>query len=142
MFDWIKSWFIKGPEKEPFKMDVQDFISEALLQICNGIKDAQNKTSGRNEEIFFQPLIVPTPVNSSGPSPRDNFYSIDFDLAVTIEKKSRISSEIGLSAGGKILVVPIDINIERAKSTDETTSSISRMKFSIPVIYPSVPKPH
>ena len=97
-------------------------------------------SSFRNEGHIFNAIIVPAPINSNGPSPRDNLYMLDFDLAITIEKKSNTSNEAGISVIG--IEPNIKVNANFKENITETNAFISRMKFQIPVIYPSSPKPH
>jgi hypothetical protein len=118
-------------------MTLRDFISDTLVQISSGIQDAQKKTSPNliPDNQCFNPRIVPYPINSSGPSPRDNLYNIDLEIAITVGHQTHSSGKIG------IVVVPdIDLSFKNSKNTTNTFAG--KIKFTIPMIYPSIPNPH
>jgi len=129
MLNRIKNYF-RGKKEEPLKMDLQEFISEALMQVCNGIKDAQDKTSKKeieeNVKDYFEAYIVPyNPIEKSA------LYKVDFDITIGLQKKT--NKKLGIS------VISSDLGFGFAKNKDNINSVTSRMKFTIPVIYPSVP---
>lgn len=112
-------------------MDLQIFISNSLTQIMNGIHDAQvsyGKDLNKKDEQLFKPLIAPTHIHGL----EKNNTRIEFDISVTvisnkiyvIEGKANMKSGIGLD--GKL-------------NSENSNSSISRVKFSVPVIYPATP---
>jgi hypothetical protein len=119
-------------------MDLKNYITESLLQLMDGIKDAQDKISTapipENDKKYFGAYIAPTPLNLNK-NTHDNFEKIEFDIALTVSKDS--------TATGKLKISVMQIDFEgRSQSVEEKNSSVSRMKFSIPVIYPSMPKQH
>ena len=140
MCKWVKNYFCQTKNE----MSLQTFISDALLQVCNGIKDAQVKMREtpilEEEEKFFRAQICPTPINSNTvPSPRDNLYLIEFEVIITIKRESTKSE------GGTIFVVGeplVSLNYSNTKAVEQTNAAVNRIKFSVPVIYPSDPKTH
>lgn len=131
-FKKIKSCF-QNNDKSSQLMNLDTFISDALTQISNGIKDAQKKVGGievsDKDKHFFQPIIVP----SYSGNDKESLQMISFDVAVMV---SRSSSN---AVHGKIFVVA---SMDGELSSKEEYSSISRIKFSIPMRYPISVRPH
>lgn len=134
---WNK-YISKENQEKANSMNLQNFVTESLLQIIDGIKDAQNKISAieipEDDKKYFTPYIAPTPLNIDKKI-YENYDKIEFDIAITVSKDSTQSGKMRISVAG----LEID---GRSQSLVNSHSSISRIKFSIPVIYPSMPKPH
>lgn len=105
-------------------MTLEEFVQQSLTQIHNGVAKARvgNTQIGviinanDNPKIGFR-------------SPGDQVgFLVDFDVAVTVSEKT--GNEVGagiqianlLSGGGK-------------KTTDSETASVSRICFSVPIVY-------
>lgn len=103
-------------------MDLETFIAETLRQIVNGVQTAQLHEDCKEARI--NSLSAPGYV---GPLPKPT--QVDFDVAITVsegtEKQGKgnigVASYFGI--GGQ------------ARSTTGN-SSVSRIKFSIPVVLP------
>ena len=119
-------------------MNLQNFITESLLQVIKGIKDAQNKINitdiPEDDKKYFTSYIAPTPLNVDKKI-YENHDKIEFDVAITVSKDSTKTGKFHITVAG----VEID---GRSQTSANSHSSVSRIKFSIPVIYPSMPKPH
>jgi hypothetical protein len=106
-------------------MELQTFIQEALVQIANGVKNANkaiyDKYSSENETICknypFQ-IFSNMGLNSSG------VPSIDFDVAV------HAVSDTSARGGAKITVMDF-VNIGGEADTSKSTSTQHRIKFSV-----------
>ena len=111
-------------------MDLQKFITQSLVEIMNGLKDAQTQLQDSHARI------CPTfhSVHSGkahwiGEAKGGRYITlIDYDIAV--EATSRDGSE------AKISVVSLLSGGAKA-SEEESAKTASRIKFSIPVIYPN-----
>lgn len=112
-------------------MELKEFVATALTQIFEGIQDAQARTLGNGEinpglvggmrlELAKQGIFM-----SAG----DGWVrSVEFDVAVTI------GASEGLTGGMGLVVGPFVIG---AKGEAESQSStISRIRFAVPVAYP------
>ena len=88
-------------------MNIKDFVSESLRQICQGIVEAQKKG-----------------VNRAGSVSKD----IKFDIAVTVSE--------GQESGGKagISVWSVGANIQG--KSEASSSTVSRIQFVVPIFYP------
>ena len=116
-------------------MNLDTFISQSLAQILQGIQDAQSFTRENPSGAKVNPRGVTALEKDSGGQnqPHDlqtklPVHQVDFDIAVTVT-----DSKEG-EAGGKLSVVGIGVG-GKAYTTGEH-SSVSRISFSIPVIWP------
>ena len=113
-------------------MDLKTFVSETLLQISEGIVEAQKatKTSGTsiNPPLYNSSTSRENQINTSN---KVNFIPqyIEFDVLVTVENSN--------TAGGKGNIHIAMFGLEAGKNTGSKDSSASRIKFSIPVAWPS-----
>ncbi len=96
-------------------MELKDFVSQSFQDIANGVIDAQEKLKETDAIInaFNQVKL----------------RNIEFDIATT----AREGKEIEGKAGIKIYVASANAG---GKSISEN-SSISRLKFTIPVVLPN-----
>lgn len=110
-------------------MELKEFIVDALKDITDAVKECQQNIN--NGAIF-------APTNASS----DNFIvtdqgeltvsNIEFDVAVT----AATENTDGISGGGGINVMGVTIGAKGSNEDKATESHTSRIKFSIPVIYP------
>jgi len=118
-------------------MDLKEFVKESIVQIAKGIE-------GANEELMNSSAMV-NPVNIAANSGSAQVYArtktpsgqslgsrvvekVQFDVAVVAE-----TGEEG-SVGAKLSIASIGIGAKG--KTESTNKSESRIKFSIPVVYP------
>jgi hypothetical protein len=91
-------------------MDVKEFVSDMLKQIIDGVVDVQNNTSA---------VVVP----HSG-----TCNKINFDIAVTVVESKE--------SGGKAGISVYSIGAGVTGKTESSSSTVSRIKFEIPVELP------
>jgi hypothetical protein len=111
-------------------MELQEFIHLTLTQVINGVKQAQETTKETGAKI--------NPGVTIGSGNTDNFYQgehnhfplqeIEFDIAIQTENETE--------AGGTIGVVIASIGAGAKGKMKDTQSSVSRIRFSIPVVFP------
>lgn len=115
-------------------MNLKEFITTTLVEIAEGVKDAQSHYSDlggtvnpssmakANEEFYFK--------NRTG-NPNDRFYlsRIDFEIGLT--------DNSGSESGGGIGVFLASVGIGANTKSQETISSITKVKFSVPVKLPT-----
>ena len=112
-------------------MELKNFVAEALKQIVDGVIIAQEY--GRTKGARINPLHLPVR-NAEGKSHSVTFRSdiphdIEFDVAVTTTTGS------GTSGGVGVFVGPVGVGSKG--QTTKANESISRIKFTIPVVLPS-----
>jgi hypothetical protein len=112
-------------------MDLRKFIAETLTQIIGGISDAQENMlefQKGEDSNYTAPYVNPNPVSEN----HKKLSDIEFDVAVTVSKGNSAEGGGGLSVMG--------VSIGGKGASEQTNSSVSRIKFSIPVSYPYVYK--
>ena len=100
-------------------MQLQDFISESILQIVNGILDAQTKNI-TNARINPSNLKLGTKMTQQELYDFDNrmlLSRVEFDVAVNAEESAGAKGGIG--------------------KIDTKSSSINRIKFNVPIALPN-----
>jgi|ERR1035437_12663 hypothetical protein len=102
-------------------MDLKDFIEHSLLQICDGVKEAKDKSNT---------LIAPKTlwIEGMGSDYRKE-QMVEFDIAVTTFEMSK--KDEGGKAGIGIGVAKASIGTQTDK--EKSHESISRIKFAVPV---------
>lgn len=100
-------------------MKLQDFVSETLKEIIDGVLAAQRYAASKNARI-----------NPGSPVRRESQQHVEFDVAVTTTEGTETKGGIGVFVG------PVGLGSQGR--TDNTNSSVSRIKFSIKVELPSV----
>lgn len=117
---------------ENTQLQLKDFVVQSLTEIIEGVNEAQKLTK-KNRAI-----INP---NISGSSAEGGFYEVegepnkyyqvqmfDFDMAITLSKSKE--------AKGIIVVVSGILTGGAQGTTKGESSELSRIKFSVPVVFP------
>ena len=107
-------------------MKLKDFVAETLKEIIDGVIEAQKHYSANGGVINSGDIEGPkvgTDRHTGVP-----LQSVEFDVAVTTTEGTETKGGIGVFVG------PIGLG-SQGKS-DSANSSVSRIKFSIPVILP------
>ena len=111
-------------------MDLRDFVSETLIQIADGVKQAQEKAT----EIGAR--VNPKLTGGATHAAQHGFLAasgapaqiVQFDVALTVKEGSGTKGGIGIFAGAVTLGSSGQSNVEN--------SSVSRVKFSVPLSFP------
>lgn len=114
-------------------MDLKEFTKETLVQIVQGVKEANEVLEQYNASIPGK-TIRTAESNVFVDSERSyaNAIDIDFDVAVTATETD------GTKGGGEIRVAQLLFGgIEASNSTEN--QSISRVKFTIPLVLENRP---
>ncbi len=114
-------------------MNVQEFIHDALTQIANAVQAANNTFSTQSSPAEANPAGAES--ESRGGLTYvsvSNTQMISFDIAVTVDETSQTSTE---KKGGLSLKV-VSGGIGGSKSTETSSSSVSRLQFKIPLKLP------
>jgi len=113
-------------------MELKKFVSKTLISIMQGVEDAQIqlKKQGSTSVInATKDLSARREVDSSTNLKRRHIENIELDVAVTT---SSIESK-GNKGKLNIKVIQYDNN----KGSSGSNSIASRIKFSIPIVYPA-----
>jgi hypothetical protein len=139
-------------------MDLKEFVQDVLVQIIQGVSDAQRKLGVSTAKI--NPPLAEKAEQTPGGQwystiDKDNLHAanliathyaggyadiVDFDVAITVESSGKETSESakGGDGGLKLHVVSAGISVQSKQSsaTESTQSNVSRIKFRIPVQLP------
>jgi hypothetical protein len=108
-------------------MDLKTFVAESLKQIAEGIKDAQDADTGAwiAPGVIFDKGALRAHDNSS----ETVAQFVSFDVAVMATESD--------SMKGGIAIKVLELVSAGTKAASETqNSSVSRIKFEIPIVWP------
>jgi hypothetical protein len=108
-------------------MDLEQFISTTVQQVILGVKRAGDDLQTRGVPCALNPIWKEESLTTS------NVLQIDFDVAVTVVE----GSEAGAGGGLKLGIQVVGVDFGGKATTKSETSSISRVKFTVPYIPPS-----
>lgn len=109
-------------------MELKEFINETLVQIIRGVQDAQEELKDSN--------CVINPVKQKDDAPTTSVYKrktipedvdVHFEVVLTQGEVSGSKNGIG--------VMFANIGIGGQTKTDESNSSVTSIKFSVPIRY-------
>ena len=120
-------------------MDLKDFVKESLVQISYGINDANSEISGTG--AIINPLnVIVNSENSQAYGRTGQPHSthensrvverVEFDVAVVAEQGEQTNGGI------KLAIATIGLGV--GGQSDKSNRSESRIKFTIPVVFPGV----
>jgi hypothetical protein len=112
-------------------MDLQDFVAQTLCQIVEGVKTAQEKVKASgavvnphlnsgHEQLGKAGFLF----TSDGPA-----QVVQFDVALTVMEGTGTKGGIGVFAGA--------INLGSGGQSKAENTSVSHVKFSVPLLLPS-----
>jgi hypothetical protein len=117
-------------------MNLQEFVTQALTQIAHGIRDADT------ELLKAGAIVNPRHVQGAGMdksnvygyiAPKKDYqravHSVEFDVAVTAAEGKETKGGIGIVVGV--------IGLGSQGRSEESSTSVSRIKFRVPVALPN-----
>lgn len=117
-------------------MDLKEFVSETIVEIIEGISDAQKRLEGSGAKVSPSINKLFTAAQTGGTNMALGYAKgggliqmVDFDVAVTAVEGTETKGGIGVVAGIFALG-------SQGKST-ESNQSISRIQFKVPVCFPN-----
>jgi hypothetical protein len=113
-------------------MNLRDFVKQAIVEIIEGVADA-------NSEIG-QDCVDPSPHMTTQPQElaKQGYFngqnhrlvqSVDFDVAVTATEGTETKGGIGIFVAG--------FGVGTQGSSNQASSSLSRIRFKIPISFKS-----
>lgn len=106
-------------------MQLKDFISNALVEICSGIAEAKAQISNH--------AIAPCGAKI-GDSPRENTHSIEqinFEICVTVDNTNASKNTKGFEVG-VLQVVSAKIGNNKNEEITSNTTNVNKITFSVP----------
>lgn len=111
-------------------MELKDFIKETLIQITQGISEAQTELEESNCVINPRDIKEDGFANVMIKNKRHTVQCIDFKIALTSTTESADKAGIGVMLGS--------FGIGGNKTSSDGNTSNTNISFSIPVVFPSV----
>lgn len=112
-------------------MNLQEFISETLFQITEGVRLAQERTQSSGAMINAKDYVI----QPSGQLQWGDFdrttnigQTVEFDVAVTVGDSENMKGGMGITAG----IITVGYKADKGKDNN----TVSRIKFSVPVFLP------
>lgn len=109
-------------------MDLKDFIRDTLLDIIQGVKEAQK------ESLKSKAVICPGVIISDGTHYNFSFQKVQFNIILGDE------SSTGESKGIKVQFPQWGINIGNSKDENQKNSGQTSVSFTIPIVLPTQKK--
>lgn len=111
-------------------MKLEEFVAESLRQIINGIKTAQLYAKEQGASVVPERMSFRTSGDNQLFDKKDGtpIDKISFDVAVTTLDGTTTKGGIGIFVGA--------IGLGSQGQSDSSSQYISRLQFSIPIIYP------
>jgi len=104
-------------------MDLQQFVAQTLVQIANGVKNAQEHVKSAGG------IVNPLRASDQDPIMSPNTSFIEFDVALTVTEGSDSKGGIGIFVA--------DIGLGAQGRSRSATESVSRIKFKVPMFLPT-----
>lgn len=116
-------------------MELKEFIKESLSQIIDAVKETQEKYKDTNVVIcpdniqeVKSGLYILDENEYDNYSSRSKVQNIEMDIAISVTEKEGNKSGLGIAK-----IINAGISSENAQQNE----SISKIKFSIPIVLPT-----
>jgi len=111
-------------------MDLREFVSETLTQIVEGVKNAQSNATESGATVNPRLSTSHEQAGKQGFLFTGDAYAqiVQFDVALTVTEGTGSKGGIGVFAGA--------INLGSSGQSQNESSSVSRVKFSVPLSLP------
>jgi hypothetical protein len=103
-------------------MELKDFIKNSLLDVMRAVQEAQKEWQESGHMGAINPVWATVD--------KESFRDISFDVAVTAENAT------AGKVGGGIHVVGIKVGGDTSETV--SSSSVSRLQFSVPIVPPAI----
>jgi hypothetical protein len=103
-------------------MELKDFLSRALVELVQGIREAQDKVADLGALV--------SPEMMAGTS---TIQEVEFDLEVTTSEGEATKGGLGIFVGA--------LGVGAQGKTESRSGSVGRMRFKVPVSYPKQKRP-
>lgn len=110
-------------------MDVKSFVTETIVQICEGVTDAVSRLEGSDAIVSPSGIVASENSMYVHEDYRRIVQNVEFDVAVTVTEAQGSEGGLGLMVGM--------IGLGSKGKSDSENSSTSRIRFSVPVSLPT-----
>lgn len=116
-------------------MQLKDFVAESIKQIVDGVNEAMAYAAEKGARINPERQILNANNASARSDPRNgaSIETIEFDVAVTVTEGTQTKGGIGVFTG--------IVGLGSQGQSNATNSSVTRLKFVVPIALPSTPNP-
>lgn len=111
-------------------MELKDFIKETLIQIAQGISEAQEELADTDCIINPRDIREDGFANVSIKNKRHTVQCVDFKIALTSTSEAADKTGIGVMLGS--------FGIGGNRTSSDGNTSNTNISFAIPVVFPSV----
>jgi hypothetical protein len=113
-------------------MNLKTFVAETLKEIIDGVVEAGQYYVGKGGEVNSLHIVYR---NSEGSQLMDRrngqiAQMVEFDVALTAAEGTETKGGIGVFAGA--------VGLGSQGKSDSSNSSVSRVKFSVPILLPTL----
>lgn len=115
-------------------MDIKEFVSETLVQICEGIVDAQKRA--RETGAIISPRMLGSGEIATPDLPATAADIINFDIAVEARESNTKNEASGIKASLAVLGVKAGVDTTGKDCRSDTSASVSRISFAVRVRWP------
>ena len=116
-------------------MELRDFVAESIKQIVDGVNEAKAYAAEKGARI--NPERQSFHASSAGgrydTKSGASIETIEFDVAVTVTEGTQTKGGIGIFTGF--------VGLGSHGQSDALNSSVTRLKFVVPVALPCTPNP-
>ena len=115
-------------------MKLEKFVSETLLQVINGVQEAQNALYKQGSTAEINPAIGhANSAHFNEPITLDTrkILPMKFDVSVTVQDEQKTGADIGIVVGS--------IRLGALGASKESNNIFSRIQFEVPVSLPTGP---
>jgi len=111
-------------------VELKEFITETLMQIADGIEDAQKRLKDRGSKAIVNTNMTATDVGHvvTGGRRRPVEF-VEFDVAVLADEGTEKRAGVGLTVASLL-------KLDAGGKSSQSKGSESRIKFKIPMSYP------
>ena len=108
-------------------MDLKEFTKQTLVQIVEGIQEANNSFASCGAKVMNESPANPVRYVRDANGNNINVIEVDFDVAITTTESDGVNGSVGLK------VVPL-INIGGGTESKTENQTISRIKYTLPLV--------
>jgi hypothetical protein len=112
-------------------MNLKQFVSESLTEICEGVNEAASKVKALGGEVNPSVMGGSEDYVKSGRfmvGQRKIGTTVAFDVAVTVTEGTETKGGIGILSGV--------VNLGSSGQSKDSASSATRIKFEVPITLP------
>lgn len=114
-------------------MELSDFVSGTIKQIISGIKNTQNCEETKGATIVPKTYYAkPGESDLMDEQTHEPVFFLEFDIAVTASEGTQTKGGISVFSGA--------INLGSHGQSEKDNTTLSHIKFEVPIIFPHADK--